>query len=393
MHMSNHVIKLILGLNLLLLITSCKRNNDGVIMQIPLRTVDCNINEAKKLTYFSEVCDSIIVIPLKDSNLIGFVDIIHLDDSGIYLTSNNILYAFNWAGDELYCLDRKGRASFDYLEIGDFAISNDYLVISDPEGKKILLFDKNNGSFLKSIYLDFYPERIAFLNEKELVISCGGVEGPKLVSFNVEKEVMINHFLHFERLFTEPLIQTFTIVEDKPLYRIPFYNDYYAVTEGDNLEKAISFDFKEKNFDEKGLKTINLFGANLLVDSKGSANIINVFNVQSMFAIYFTCPSLSDDSQFLMLVNTLDNSKCLFDSETYIDDVIFYDHVVLPLFYDCYKDYYASVLYPDLWTETFNNISEDRKTNKNYLKALALYPQITRTENPSIVLYHLKAPK
>ena len=137
--MSNHVIKLILGLNLLLLITSCKRNNDGVIMQIPLRTVDCNINEAKKLTYFSEVCDSIIVIPLKDSNLIGFVDIIHLDDSGIYLTSNNILYAFNWAGDELYCLDRKGRASFDYLEIGDFAISNDYLVISDPEGKKILL--------------------------------------------------------------------------------------------------------------------------------------------------------------------------------------------------------------------------------------------------------------
>lgn len=374
----------------ILLLLSCGRSNQGLIMQNSKRIIDCNIDDAIKQTVLSSVCDSIRVVPLEDKHLIGFIDIIHTDDSGIYLTSNDILYAFDWKGKERFCVDRRGRASFDYLDIEDFMVSEKYLVIVDSESKKVLLFDKSDGQFIKTVNLDFYPERIAFVDESTLIVSCGGVEGPMLVTFDIDNEVVIDRFLHFEKLFSAPMLQTFTSMEGNPLYKIPFYNDYYTVTKDNGLEKTLSFDFKEKNFNVKGLKNINYLGVNMLVDSKGSADIRNMYNANSMFAIRFKCLSISEDAQYLMLVDTLTNNKYLFDSESYKDDVLFYDHVILPLFYDCYQDFFVSVLYPDLWTETFNSLPEKSRMNTNYKKALDYYQIITETKNPSIVLYHFK---
>ena len=377
-------------LSTILLLLSCNGSNKGVIMQNSKRIIDCNIDDAVKQTALSSVCDSIRVIPLEDKHLIGFVDIIHTDENGIYLTSNDILYAFDWSGKERFCVDRKGRASFDYLEIGDFAVSNKYLILADSESKKLLLFNKSDGQFIRTVNLDFYPESIACIDESTLIVSCGGVEGPMLVTFDIDNEVVIDRFLHFEKLFTAPMLQTFTSMEGIPLYKIPFYNDYYTVTKNTGLEKTLSFDFKKKNFDVKGLKKIEILGVSLLIDSKGSADIRNMYNANSMFAIRFNCQSISEDAQYLMLVDTLTNKKVLFDSESYRDDVLFYDYVILPLFYDCYQDYFVSVLYPDLWKETFDSLTETKEINTNYKKALDYYRLITETENPSIVLYHFK---
>ena len=282
-------------------------------MQNSKRIIDCNIDDAVKQTALSSVCDSIRVIPLEDKHLIGFVDIIHTDENGIYLTSNDILYAFDWSGKERFCVDRKGRASFDYLEIGDFAVSNKYLILADSESKKLLLFNKSDGQFIRTVNLDFYPESIACIDESTLIVSCGGVEGPMLVTFDIDNEVVIDRFLHFEKLFTAPMLQTFTSMEGIPLYKIPFYNDYYTVTKNTGLEKTLSFDFKKKNFDVKGLKKIEILGVSLLIDSKGSADIRNMYNANSMFAIRFNCQSISEDAQYQMLVDTLTNKKVLFD--------------------------------------------------------------------------------
>ena len=74
----------------ILLLLSCGRSNQGLIMQNSKRIIDCNIDDAIKQTVLSSVCDSIRVVPLEDKHLIGFIDIINIDDSGIYLTSNDI---------------------------------------------------------------------------------------------------------------------------------------------------------------------------------------------------------------------------------------------------------------------------------------------------------------
>ena len=371
-------------------VLSCNNNNDAIIMQNAQRVIDCNLDNAQKTENLSDVFECIDVITLDSKHLIGTVDIIHTDENGIFLTSKDILYAFNWNGQEQFSLDRKGRALSDYLEIEDFTLSEKYIAISDPEGMKILLFDKRDGQYNKTIEVDFYPEEIAFLNETTLMVNCGGADGSRLVTLDIEKGEVTNGYFNFDRIFTEPLVQAFAYVNGTPLYRIPFYNDFYSVSKERKLEKALSFDFKAKNFNPKDLKTINVMGFNMLMDSKGNADIVNMHTVNSMFAINFKCQSISEDSQYLLLVDTLNHTEYLFDSETTIDDILFYDHVVLPLFYDSNKNGFISVLYPDLWASTFGSISDERKKNTNYQKASSLYQSVSKTENPAILVYRLK---
>lgn len=359
-------------------------------MQDAQRVIDCNLDDAQKVTNLSDVFESIDVIPLEAKHLVGYVDIIHTDESGIYLAGNDMLYAYNWNGKEMFCLDRKGRALSDYLEIEDFTLSEKYIAISDPEGMKILLFDKHNGQYDKTIKVDFYPEEIAFLNETTLMVNCGGTDGFRLVILDIEKGEVTDGYFKFDRIFTEPLLQAFSSVNGTPLYRIPFYNDFYSVSKERKLEKALSFDFKAKNFNANDLTTINIMGFNMLIDSKGNANIANMYTVNSTFAINIKCQSISEDSQYLLLVDTLNQTKYLFDSETANDDILFYDYVVLPLFYDSNKDGFITLLYPHLWASTFDSIDEERKNTANYRKAQSIFQTVSKTENPSILVYRLK---
>lgn len=121
---------------------SCK-NNDIIISQTPESIINCDIDEAETLINLNQICDSINIVALSpDKNLVGVVDILHSDDDGIYLTSNNILYAYDWNGEELFNLNRRGRSASDYIEIDDFCLSNRYIAIADAQGRKILLFEK-----------------------------------------------------------------------------------------------------------------------------------------------------------------------------------------------------------------------------------------------------------
>jgi hypothetical protein len=369
---------------------SCNRNNDSIIRQDAQRVIDCNLDDAVQITNLSDVFDSIILVPLDEKHLVGFIDKIRSDESGIYLSSDNIMYAYDWSGQEIFCLNREGRAMSDYLEIGDFALSSKYVAIADPESMKILLFEKSQGQYHKAISVDFFPEDIVFLDETTLAVNCGGADGFRLVILDIEKEEAIDGYFNFDQIFTEPLLQPFASLNGTPLYRTPFYADYYSFSKESGLKKAISFDFKAKNFNANDLKTVNVMGFNMLIDSKGNANIVNTYSVNSTFAINYKCQSVSEDSQYLLLVDTLNHTKYLLDSETCHDDILFYDHVILPLFYDSDGNGFISVLYPNLWASTFDSIDEERKNTVNYPRALSLFRKITKTENPSIMIYKLK---
>lgn len=369
---------------------SCNRNNDSIIRQDAQRVIDCNLDDAVQITNLSDVFDSIVLVPLDEKHLVGSIDKIRSDESGIYLSSDNILYAYDWSGQEIFCLNREGRAMSDYLEIGDFALSSKYVAIADPESMKILLFDKSQGQYHKAISVDFFPEDIVFLDETTLAVNCGGADGFRLVILDIEKEEAIDGYFNFDQIFTEPLLQPFASLNGTPLYRIPFYADYYSFSKESGLKKAISFDFKAKNFNANDLKTVNVMGFNMLIDSQGNANIVNTYSVNSTFAINYKCQSVSEDSQYLLLVDTLNHTKYLLDSETCHDDILFYDHVFLPLFYDSNGNGFISVLYPNLWASTFDSIDEERKNTVNYPRALSLFSKISKTENHSIMIYELK---
>lgn len=358
-------------------------------MQNAKRVIDCNIDDAQRVTDLSTVFDDIDVVTLDSKHLIGLVDKIQTDRSGIYLSSNNMLYAYNWNGEELFYLDRRGRALSDYLEIRDFSISEQYIAISDPESMKILLFNKSDGEYIRTIKLNLFPEEILFLNETMLAINCGGVDGYRLVRLDIDKCDVLDGFFRFEKLFSEPLPQVFSSINGTAMYRIPFYNDFYSISVGNKIEKAISFDFKNRNFNINDLKTINIMGSNMLMDRKGNANIVNIYAVNSTFAIRFKCQSISEDSHYLLFVDTLNQTKYLFDSMATDDDILFYDYVPLPFFYDSNEDGFISVLYPDFWISTFMYVDEDRKNTSNYQKALSIYEKVSKNDNPSILVYRL----
>lgn len=129
----------------------------------------------------------------------------------------------------------------------------------------------------------------------------------------------------------------------------------------------------------------------MLIDSKGSANVVNMYNINSMYVVNFECKAISEESQYLMIIDTLTNKKYYFDSESYTDDLLFYDYMVLPFFLDFYKDCFIGVLYPDLWKQTFNSIADSRKNSANYKKALGYYQALADNQNPLIICYYFKS--
>ncbi len=367
------------------------KNSEQFISQHPNYVVNCDLDRSNVITNLSQVCDSIAIIPLDfNSDLIGIVDKLCSDSTGIYIVSNSILYHFNWNGEQSYSIKRIGRSSSDYLELSDFCVSDNHIAIADIVGQKILLFNKLNGVFHKTINVDYYPENIEFLNNDTLAIKCSGSEGARLRTIDINSGKIIDTFFEFEQLFTEPVVQPFIKLGDRVHYKIPFYNDYYSISVNGKLEKSLSFDFGKYNFDITGLDEVSFFGTTMLFDTKGSAKILDVYNTDSLYAISLQCPSVSEDAQYLMFVDTKSDECYYFDSDTYIDDVLFYDHTILPILFNSYNGSFIGVIYPDLWVNTFNSITDKRKQSELYSTALDYYNCFSNNQNPLIVQYYFK---
>lgn len=366
--------------------SSNKRNN----VKSPQK-IACDIDSSAQVCSLSEICDSVTLIPLEtnDSLHVGIVSKMIVNSDRMFILSNQRIYIYDRQGKIFHVISEIGHAKNEYVEINDFCVSKSHVFITDVNSKKILLFSKD-GYYEKTIKTTQFPEKIASINDSLLAISCSGTEGPRLIIMNTNEEIVKGEYFEYDKRFTSPVPQVFTCSDSNLLYKQPFSNMYYSVNKDASVDNYYSIDFKKYNFQEKDLGTVNFAGCKLLIDKKGNANIIRFHETTSLYQIEFSCERYFSDAQFIMLINKKTGKEYLINSDTYKDDITFYDYRILPDFSFLHGDKFWGVIYPASWKGCLKKIEPDRCNNSRFEATKRYVENISADQNPIVCVYHIK---
>ncbi len=117
----------------------------------------------------------VINLELTDNSKISDIVQLQLYDSVFYVLDNNALMAFSYEGNYLRTYGKKGRAENEFINLSCFFIdpSQQCIGLFDSYQKKIVLFDINDGHYIKVIrFNDTFPQTIpysiAYVNDSTL---------------------------------------------------------------------------------------------------------------------------------------------------------------------------------------------------------------------------------
>lgn len=374
---------------LVILILTCSCTQ-GIDKSTCNKTIKCDIDGSYHINKLSQICDSVTVIPLKQNAnaLLGAIDKIQMDDNHICILSNNKCFIYDSDGYFKNSIDKKGHAKFEYVCIDDICLTSCNIIITDAQSKKILVFSKN-GKPLEEVKVDFYPERIMAVNDSILAISCSGNQGSRLIVYNIKsREIMQEHFDYDDR-FLVSIPQSFVKTPQGILYKQPYSNIYYNISLKGDITKAYCIDFGKYQFKTSDLKETDFFGNKILQDSKGNAQILRFLETEHYYCLEFVCTRLSEEGQFIILVNKTNNKCMLLDSDNYKDDILYCNYRILPDFSESYGEDFIGVIYPHLWKESIRKEGTGIIKDKNYYKIeSALHHNDDLT--PIVCIYHMK---
>lgn len=350
--------------------------------------ITCNLDSIHRIGYLSEICDSVSLIKIDDGekNLIGQVDKILCDDSLYYILSVNKLFVIEQSGRICHMVNRRGHANDEYIELNDFSIAGNRLVLSDTQSKRLIVLDKN-CQYIETHTMDFYPEFINLLDEQIVAISCSGDNGFRLVFYDMQKQQVIKNYFDFEKRFSLPMPNVFSSTTKDNLYWQPGSNNIYKLfLDGDILCKYY-IDFGKYNFDENNLRQKEFMGQRFLVDEKGSARLLNVISNHKILSIELDCEQKSEDAVYIVFINHDNGEKMIIDSDRFDDDLLFYDYRLVPDFSTSKGNDFVGVIYPSLWKHCIENMNE-KNSRFNYVREYV--NNMDDTQNPIICIYHMK---
>lgn len=162
---------------ILFLIISCSENNqhDSCIFHVNEYLIP-NSNKVKLSGLFSNY--RIIPLETNDASLIGGRgNKVIQRDSLLYIHSGNSVLCFGADGHFIYKFDKHGSGPEDYVDISDFD------VVSPESGKcelwiagssGIQIYDANNGTYLRKIYLEDQVLQFKFVNNNTILFITTG---------------------------------------------------------------------------------------------------------------------------------------------------------------------------------------------------------------------------
>lgn len=113
--------------------------------------------------FCSYFLSSYYFIKIQDSTLLGNISKICLKNDQVYIADGFSLFILDKSGNLIKKLNKVGRAQGEYLEISDFAIVGECIVILDGEQKKVLMYSLS-GQFIRSYIAANYISSLGVLN-------------------------------------------------------------------------------------------------------------------------------------------------------------------------------------------------------------------------------------
>ena len=221
-------------------ITGCNAPEDNTEQESGLPRIKASLNESVNISDFAE---SIRVIRLSNDSIVRDIEKLLIDDAGNFYiidSKGTTLQKFDKNGKFISQISHRGKGPGEYLEIYDFDIDNNQIIIYDSNKDDLMYFDME-GNFLsmKPTGLDYY---LSFASVNDTVYACHGgsyvdilLNGKKIYEFPpklpTEESIDYIHSSHqltksgnevyWERVYNDTLYRA-TINGAQPAFIIDF---------------------------------------------------------------------------------------------------------------------------------------------------------------------------
>ena len=280
--------------------------------------------------------DSVLFGPSRGFTFIGdnyfFIDL---------LSTSNIIRC-DTSGRILNSIGIRGRGPNEYLEINDYFLTEDEIIIYSAINSSQYTYNKD-GTLLNKSTLGFNFHKIHPIENGYWVYMGQGRENnsyPRLLLYdeqgNIEKS-MLNFASCVPFVEDTPV---FTQFNDNIYFRETFNNDIYKVTE-EGLEVAFRFDFGKYNIPSKFYETKDMMQAGGLLMENDFAVIHRFFESEKYFFIDVFVQKQDDRSVVIYgLKNKIDGSWKWVEHDSEDDKDIFFDSI---MFMDGRSNLYAII--------------------------------------------------
>ena len=191
-----------------------------------------SIENAKPLT---DVIDTVRYVSLKDDNVIfsGRIDKLMSKGDTIYIFDSRMsksLSAYKKDGTFLFNVGKLGGGPGEYIELGNFTIDNQYFYCIDNAMRKILVYDINNGAFVRKLDMPIYVDDIALFDNGNFIFYSDNRSGQAAIHIANRDLKIIDELLHYSEddYSSMATVSAFTESKDKIVFSC-YANDTIVV--------------------------------------------------------------------------------------------------------------------------------------------------------------------
>lgn len=256
-----------------LLVISCNSENKSIdFLQVDVKLEDNTI-------HLSDIFSSVEIVPLQTTDLSLITDGAQLkfSDQFIFIESNKSIKLFDYEGNFVKNIDRKGNGVGEYLGISDFYVDDNSkkIEVLDKRQKKILQYN-HNGDYLSEIPLNFWAVKFTRDTNKDLFVYSGN-------------ERDNNNAYKFNIFDNEGKSYRFYGIDEKKSKFLNILNLEHFYKSGDEMLFFEPFNDTIYNFKENKLKpkyVISYNGKNVPPSFYEDNNFSNVFEFFQEFKKY-----------------------------------------------------------------------------------------------------------
>lgn len=150
-------------------IISCRAGYESDDCKLITCDLDCDYKPIGD--YVSHV--NYLVLEESKDNVIGKIDKVIMDDERIYVGDykSRKIHIYKTDGTYIGCINRYGRGPGEYSEIRDFTLDSVHIYVLDNITDKVMVFNKDNMSFVKVLKLPFNAWDFEVLNNGGFVFA------------------------------------------------------------------------------------------------------------------------------------------------------------------------------------------------------------------------------
>ena len=157
------------------------------------------MENAKPLT---AIVDTVKYVSLKNEKNIfsGRIDKLMSKGDTMYIFDSRIsksLSAYRKDGTFLFNVGKLGGGPGEYIELGNFTIDNQYFYCIDNAMRKILVYDINNGAFVRKLDMPIYVDDIALFDNGNFIFYSDNRSGQAAIHIANRDLKIIDELLHY----------------------------------------------------------------------------------------------------------------------------------------------------------------------------------------------------